>query len=53
MSSGVPAETRRLLLVARAGTALTAGALGWFAAQSVRAAPERCSQRGPMRNSGK
>ncbi|KAB2589178.1 MULTISPECIES: hypothetical protein [Streptomyces] len=36
MISQIPADTRRLLLVACTVTALAAGALGAFAAQSVR-----------------
>ncbi|MFC7927939.1 hypothetical protein [Streptomyces cinereoruber] len=32
----IPADTRQLLLVACTATALTAGSLGWFAAQTVR-----------------
>ncbi|WP_329204100.1 hypothetical protein OG257_01045 [Streptomyces sp. NBC_00683] len=36
MIPDIPVGTRRLLLVACTFTALTAGALGWFAAQDVR-----------------
>ncbi|MEU5219015.1 hypothetical protein AB0G79_22840 [Streptomyces sp. NPDC020807] len=35
MPSALPADTRRLLLVACAVTALVAGSVGWYAGQTV------------------
>ncbi|MFB7513892.1 hypothetical protein [Streptomyces sp. NPDC056144] len=36
MLSSLPADTRRLLLVACAVTALVAGSVGWYAGETVR-----------------